>query len=117
MSKLELMQCKTCGGHIDRATLTCQSCGAMYRLDEDYMPVRLEVSQMRIETFVGSAITPREAVYLLGVEEACEMSLKEIAKRMAEKILPMIEYQTEYDMEHNEYVTYGRLRVANPHRY
>lgn len=115
MSKLELMQCKTCGGHIDRATLTCQSCGAMYRLDEDHMPVRLEVSQMRIETFVGEVIVPNEAVYLLGTEKACEMSLKEMAKRMAEKILPMIEYHTEYDIEHCEYVTYGRLRVANPY--
>lgn len=116
MSKLELMQCKTCGGHIDRATLTCQSCGAMYRLNEDNIPIRLEVSQMRIETIVGSAITPREAIYTLGEKGACEMTLKEMASHMAEKLLPFIEYQTEYDFKHNEYVTYGRIRVANPHR-
>lgn len=117
MSKLELLQCKTCGGHIDRDTLTCQSCGAMYRLNDDNIPVRIEVSHMRIETIVGSVITPREAVYTLGNEKACEMTLKEMASRMAERLLPFIEYQTEFDPLVNEYRTYGRLRVANPNKW
>lgn len=117
MSKLELLQCKTCGGHIDRDTLTCQSCGAMYRLNEDNIPVRIDVCHMRVETLTGSIITPREAVYTLGEEKACEITLREMASRMAEKLLPFIEYQTEYDFRHNEYITHGRLRVANPNKY
>ena len=117
MSKLELLQCKTCGGHIDRDTLTCQSCGAMYRLNEDMMPIRLEVSHLKFETFTSSAIVPSEAMYLLGEEKACEMTLKEMASRMAEKLLPMIEYYTEFDFRHNEYITHGRLRVVDPRRW
>lgn len=117
MSKLELLQCKTCGGHIDRDTLTCNSCGAMYRLNEDFMPVRLEVSHLHIDTLVGKTIVPSEAMYLLGTEKACEMTLKEMAERMAEKILPYIEYQMEFDPRLNQYITHGRLRVANPNKW
>ena len=112
--KLELLQCKTCGGHIDRDTLTCNHCGAMYRLNDDNIPVRIEVSQMRIETLVGSVITPHEAFYALGEKDACEMTLKEMASRMAEKILPFIDYHMEFDPHLNQYVTHGRLRVARP---
>jgi len=117
MSRLELLQCKACGGHIDRDTLTCNHCGAMYRLDDDNIPVRIEVSRMHIETLTGCVITPREAVYVLGEEKACEMTLREMAKDMAEKLLPFIEYHQEFDFKHNEYVTHGRLRVANPHKW
>ena len=117
MSKLELLQCKTCGGHIDRDTLTCNSCGSIYRLNDDFQPVRIEVGNMKVETLTGRAITPREAIYVLGEEKACEMTLKEMATNMAEKLLPFIEYHTEFDPAVNEYITHGRLRVANPHKY
>ena len=114
MSKLELLQCKTCGGHIDRDTLTCNHCGAMYRLDENFTPLRVEVSQMRLETISAKTMTPAYYVAEHG-EDVMKYTLQEMAHNMAERILPLIEFQTEFDIKHNMYVTYGRLRVANPH--
>ena len=114
MSKLELLQCKTCGGHIDRDTLTCQSCGAMYRLSEDCIPVKLEVSQLKFKTICSQTITPAYYVNQYG-EDIMKHTLEDMAHQMAEKLLPLIEFQTEYEPRTMEYITYGRLRVADPH--
>ena len=116
MSKLELLQCKTCGGHIDRDTLTCRSCGAMYRLNEDNIPIRFEISEMKIETFYSQVFTPAYLVRNHG-EDIMEHTLEQMAHNMAEKLLPLIEFQTEYDVRNNEYITHGRLRVAHPKNY
>lgn len=115
MSKLEFLQCKACGGHIDRDTLTCNHCGAMYRLNEEFQPMRIEVSQMKIDTLHSKTVVPSYYVAKYG-EEVMKHTLNEMAHNMAQKILPLIEFQTEFDVAHNEYVTYGRLRVVNPHK-
>lgn len=113
MSELKPYICTGCGGHIDRETLVCRSCGTAYRLDDDMIPVRLVTSNLEFVTLGGMAILPKE--YLVcEPDKAMEYTLHEMAKNMAEKILPLIEFQTEYDIAHNEYKTYGRLRVAKP---
>ena len=113
MSELKPMICTGCGGHIDRETLTCRSCGTAYRLDDDFKPVPIVLCKGNIRTFSSEVFVPRE--YMLDAPEVAEYSLHKMAEQMAEKILPLIEYQTEFDMRHNMYVTYGRLRVVDPH--
>lgn len=114
MSELKPLICTGCGGHIDRQTLTCKSCGTAYRLDDNFMPVRIELKRGDVVTLCNEVHIPRE--YVIGNKDvAMEMTLKEMAKNMAEKILPLIEYETEYDMRRNMYVTHGRLRVVDPH--
>ena len=114
MGKLELLQCKTCGGHIDRYTLTCQSCGSIYRLTEDFVPIRILPSEMQIATIGGSSRTSREDIFVLGEKNASEMTLRHMAEIMAEKLLPYIEFQTSLDPRNGDIVTFGRLRVVNP---
>ena len=113
MSKLKPLVCSQCGGHIDRETLICNACGIAYRLDDNDMPVRIELCKAGTVTLSGSVMLPRE--YLLDSNEIAEISLQKMAKQMAEKILPLIEYTTEFDIYTNSYVTYGRLRVIDPH--
>jgi hypothetical protein len=45
-------------------------------------------------------------------EECSEYALRELASRMAEKLIPLMELQSMYEPKYNEYVTYARLRVA-----
>lgn len=115
MSELKPLICTGCGGHIDRQTLVCKMCGTAYRLDDNFMPVRIEVRKGDIRVFESCIQLPREFVLDMGADEMSKMTLKEMAKNMAEKILPLIEYQTEYDMRREMYVTHGRLRVVDPH--
>ena len=113
MSELKPLICTGCGGHIDRETLTCKSCGTAYRLDDDFKPVRIMLSDSKIKTFSGEVSISRE--YMLDAHEVAAYSLRKMAESMAEQILPLIEYTTDFDTKHNQYVTYGRLRVVDPH--
>lgn len=108
--------CDGCGGQIDRDTLICNHCGVAYKLDEYEMPIRVVEYAQRVDTFSGCVRVP---AYLVkdakDAEQIMEMSLHQMAKQMAEKIMPLIELQHEFEPATQEYVTYGRLKVANPH--
>lgn len=115
MSELKPMICECCGGHIDRDTLICKSCGTAYRLDEDFLPVRLEIRKGDIRVIDSCIELPKEYALCMDADEMSKVTLTEMAHSMAEKILPLIEYRTEFDIAHNMYVTHGRLRVVDPH--
>lgn len=118
MSKLEKLQCTSCGGRIDRVTLTCQMCGMQYRLNEDMQPVRVEVSHCKLVNLGTSMAVPAYVLKGENTEDLMKYTLSELAHNMAEKILPLMEFQTEYRPEYAEYVTYARMRVAEPnHNY
>lgn len=118
MSKLEKLQCTSCGGHIDRVTLTCQMCGMQYRLDDTMQPIRLEVSHCKLVNLGTSMAVPAYVLMGKNTEDIMKYTLTELAHNMAEKILPLMEFQTEFDVAHNDYVTYARMRVAEPnHNY
>ncbi len=114
MGKLEKLQCTSCGGRIDRLTLTCQMCGMQYRLDEEDRPIRLEVSHLNFVNLGTSMRVPAYALKSENTEDIMKYTLTELAHNMAEKILPLMEFQTEFDIAHQDYVTYARLRVAEP---
>lgn len=110
---IKLLKCKCCGGHIDKATLVCNMCGATYILDDDMKPIRV-VYNNDVVTLSSTTTVPREVFYVCDGKDVSEITLEEMAKDLARKILPLIEYQTEFDIRHNEYITMGRLRVVNP---
>lgn len=112
---MKALICECCGGRIDRATMVCQMCGTAYKLDEYEQPIRIMEYSTRVETLSSRVTIPRYLLEHMGEEEAMEMALNEMARNMAKKILPLIEFTHEYDPIHQDYITYGRLRVANPH--
>ena len=114
MSKLQKLQCEQCAGKIDGATLTCQSCGMQYRLNEDFTLCRMEVYHGRFTSIGGNIAIPAYVISELGPEVASEMTLRQMAETMAEKILPFMEFQTMFDPCHAELQTYARVRVAEP---
>ena len=114
MSKLQKLQCEQCAGKIDGVTLTCQSCGMQYRLNDDFTLGRIEVSNLKFITIGGSVAVPAYILNTLGTETFSEMTLKKMAEDMASKILPFMEFQSMFDPEYNEIQTYTRIRVAEP---
>ena len=112
---MKALICECCGGRIDRGTMTCMMCGTQYKLDEYEHPIRVVEYSQKVETLSSEVIMPRYLVEHMGLEEAMEMSLKEMAQNMAEKMLPLIEFTYGYEPVRQEYVTYGKLKVANPH--
>ena len=116
MKNLTALVCEQCGGHIDQYTLTCKMCGCSYMLDQYMQPIRIETSHLQFETVSGCVSVPEYVLTSYGhdVTKATEFILHDMASRMAEKILPLIEWQTEYNPRTMEYITHGRIRVAKP---
>lgn len=116
MSKLQKLQCDQCGGRIDGVTLTCQSCGMQYRLNEDFTLGRVEIYHGRFQMLEGKIAIPSYVLYNIGETEFAEMTLHSLAKGMAEKILPFMEFKTMLnpDPVDNYITTIGTIRVAEP---
>lgn len=112
---MKALICECCGGRIDRVTMLCQMCGTAYKLDEYEHPIRIIEYSTKVETLACKVTIPRYLVEGMGKNEAMEMTLKKMAHNMAEKIMPLIEFSHEYDPLHQDFITYGVLRVANPH--
>lgn len=113
MADLIPLQCPNCAGHVDRTTLACKSCGLQFKMKSDGSLMRVDVYEHKFIP-IGTAIAMPGYYVKSNPQEAMEMTLHEMAEKLAVKILPLIEFQTEYDIRHNEYVTYGRIRVEEP---
>jgi hypothetical protein len=90
-------------------------CGTSYYLDEEHNPIRIESWNGNIKTVSCETRMPGEYVLLGDAEHAAEYTLHEIAHRMAERLVPFIEYEQTYDPRCMEYITRARLRVADPY--
>lgn len=114
MSKLQKLQCDQCGGRIDGATLTCQSCGMQYMLKDDFTLCRIETYPGKFKSIGGVIAVPAYMLHEMGSQTFSEMTLTKMAESMAAKLLPFAEFQTAFDPTHNELSTYYRIRVAEP---
>ena len=114
MSTLQRLQCDNCGGRIDRASLTCTSCGMQYERDQNE-PIMLRVitEQRRTEVLSGRVIIQDEFL-MLDKEKAIEYAIKNMANQMAEHLIPFIELEWSRDFMRQQTRIYGRLRVARP---
>ena len=113
MSELIPLQCPNCAGRIDKATLTCNSCGLQFKMKPDGTLMRVDVFPHKFIP-IGAAISMPAFYVKDNPEKAMEYTLTKMARKLAEQILPLIEFRQEYDMQHDDYVTYGRIRVEEP---
>lgn len=114
MSGLRKLQCDNCGGVIDGVSLTCQSCGMQYMLNEDMTLGRVITSNLRWSTIGCCVAIPSYVLFDISKERAAEMTLKQMTESLATKLLPFMEFQSAFDPVRNSCVTYSRLRVAEP---
>lgn len=117
MSKLQKLQCDCCGGRIDGRSLSCQNCGMQYRIEESscgFTLGRVEVYNGKFITMNGLISVPAYTLYEMGPEKACEITIRELADRMAPHLIPFMEFQQSYDIERCCLKTCSEIRIAEP---
>jgi hypothetical protein len=113
MADLIPLQCPSCAGHVDPVTLQCKSCGLQFKMKSDGTLMKVDIYNHKFIPIGASICIP--SFYVADhTQEAMEMTLHRVAEKLAEQILPLVEWQAVFNMEHNDYVMYGRIRVAEP---
>ena len=114
MSTLRKLQCDNCGGRIDRASLTCISCGTQYQTDQNEpLTLRIVNEKRRTEVLSGAVFIPDEII-MDNTEQAIDYAVRRMAGQMAERLIPFIEFEWERDLPTRQTGIYGRIRVARP---
>ena len=114
MSTLQRLQCDSCGGRIDRASLTCTSCGMQYeREQKEPTLLRIVTDQRRTEVLSGKVSIPDEAL-MDEPEKAIEYAVTQMTSQMAKQLIPFLELEWCRDWPTRQTEIYGRLRVARP---
>ena len=78
MSTLQKLQCDACGGHIERASLTCQSCGMQYRIEHETQELRIITETRRTDVLHERMTIPNE-ILMHSPEEGIEWAIRRIA--------------------------------------
>lgn len=113
MSTLQKLQCDNCGGRIDRASLTCISCGMQYRIENETQELRIITETRKVDVLHQQVFIPDE-ILLSNPDQAIEYTIKRIAHDMAEKLIPYMEWESESNPRLRQTSIYARLRVARP---
>ena len=114
MSTLQRLQCDSCGGRIDRASLTCTSCGMQYEREQNEPTLlRIVTEQRRTEVLSGEVLITDEAL-INEPEKAIEYAVTQMASQMAKRLIPFLELEWNRDWPTRQTGIYGRLRVARP---
>lgn len=112
MKDLTPLICDCCGGHIDRDTLKCQSCGTQYRLNNRGM-LEFVTYPRRVKFMTEGVIIPRYIVED-DPQKAMEYGLHQLAEKLAERLMPLCEWVHEYDPRTMDYYLHMRVGIAEP---
>ena len=104
--------CDCCGGHIDKITLKCNSCGTQYRIKSNGM-LEFVTYPRKVKFMTDAVIIPRFIVES-DMEKAMEYSLHQLAERLVEHIMPLCEWVQEYDPRTQSYYLHMRIGLAEP---
>lgn len=110
MLDLKQLQCKNCGGQIDRATRKCPYCGTQYEMPEGIKIVvdRPGVHKIRCQAAVSQDMIARAP------EAATEMTLAQMRKQVADGLLAYMRFVTEDDPRIMCQIIRGEVRVLEP---
>lgn len=107
------LQCDCCAGIVDRATLTCQSCGMQYQMDYEEHLIPFVIEERKTDILHSKITLPDE--YVRHDPEACiEHAIKQIAEMMARDLIPYLELERESNPMMCQTDIYARLRVVRP---
>lgn len=107
--------CPQCGGRVDRARLICESCGTMFRFEDDALDL-LKVVAYRpgVHVLMNQRMVSDDMLFSVGAEKASEIALKQMAAEMGQLIAPFMDIKMERnDMLRTTKAT-SRIRVLDP---
>lgn len=89
-------------------------CGSEYKAENDEItPLRIERIPYKYCTIGSRVEIPREYLFE-NPERIFELSLHEMARSMADKLVPLMSLEVSYDPVRMEDVLYGNIKVAVP---
>ena len=111
---MEQLKCPNCGGNVDRERMICPYCGTQFKRDYESNVLRIETYNPKVETLTGKIILDERFVDTVGLEEASNVAVRELAKKLADAIAPFMEIQTQNDYQHLGVAVYARARILRP---
>lgn len=114
-NKLIPLICPQCGGQVNRKTYMCEYCGTMFRRDYEYnsLPEPL-IRHPYVHTLGAKLRMPDEYIKMMGLKEASDFILKELAKELAEGLIPFMTVRYENDPVSMSLNTTARIRLLDP---
>lgn len=112
-------RCANCGNMLSisaayKGILKCACCGSEYKAENDVItPLRIESIPYKYRTIGSKVEIPREYLFE-NPERIFELSLHEMARSMADKLVPLMSLETSYDPMKMEHILYGNIKVAIP---
>lgn len=111
---MEQLKCPNCGGNVDRERMICPYCGTQFKRDYESNVLRIETYNPQVETLSGKIILDKMFVDTVGLEEASNMAVHELAKKVADSIAPFMELHTQNDYQHLGVTVSARVRILRP---
>ena len=112
---MEQLKCPNCGGNVDRERMICPYCGTQFKREEyEQNILRIEAYNPQVETLKGKIILDRRYVDTVGLEEASNVAVHELAKKVADAIAPFMEIHTEFNPKRFETTVSARARILRP---
>jgi len=112
-------RCANCGNMLSiseakEGILRCECCGSEYKAENDVItPLRIESIPCKCHTIGSRVEIPREYLFK-NPERILELSLHEMARNMADKLVPLMSLEASCDPMKMEYILYGKIKVAIP---
>ena len=113
MEELKALKCTECGGHIDRATMTCRFCGVQYKLDEWSRPVVIRQLNPEMVTLM-SRMDIDDRILLADDDGYTKFAIDQLSVNLAKKIADLMEVSIEENPMNCSHTVYGRIRVLKP---
>ena len=111
-------RCANCGNMLsiseaNKGILRCDCCGSEYRINDEITPLMIESIPYKYRTIGSRVEIPREYLFE-NSERIFELSLHEMARNMADKLVPLMSLEVSYDPMKMEHILYGNIKVAVP---
>ena len=111
---MEQLKCPNCGGNVDRERMICPYCGTQFKREHDPNILRIETYNPRTRVLETKVMFSEHELNMLGIENASEIMVHEMAKKIANSLVPFMEVKTSYDPQRFEHILRARVRVLEP---
>lgn len=104
--------CPNCGAPLKIGASHCEYCGTEF--ETGYVRKIYVDCRHGIQVVQNKQRITRELVASMDQEDLEKMMRYQIARDIAEYIMPLVEIETEEDIPSDEYIVHSRIRVIDP---